>query len=155
MRENLYNDDDPALITKKFWSHVKSSSKGHRLPECMHFKERYRNTASEKAELFNTFFYEQFSSPSQYDIDIDWAEDDRFDIDFNLERIVKLLKNINSNKAYGPDEIHGKILKSCAVNLAQPLSLCFFLYHITPEVFPKTGGWRMWYPYLKRGLRMI
>ena len=39
MRENLYNDDDPALITKKFYSHVKSKSKNHRLPECMHRKK--------------------------------------------------------------------------------------------------------------------
>ncbi len=29
MRDNLYNSDDPQLITKKFWSHVKSNSKSH------------------------------------------------------------------------------------------------------------------------------
>ena len=55
MRSNLYNDDDPALITKKFYSHVKSKSKNHRLPECMHHKNIYRNTPSQKAELFNSF----------------------------------------------------------------------------------------------------
>ena len=33
MRENLYNEDDPDLITKKFWSHIKSNSKSCRLPE--------------------------------------------------------------------------------------------------------------------------
>ena len=26
MRKNLYNEDDPDLITKKFWSHIKSNS---------------------------------------------------------------------------------------------------------------------------------
>ena len=36
MRDNLYNEDDPGLITKKFWSHVKSNSKSSRLPETMH-----------------------------------------------------------------------------------------------------------------------
>ena len=25
-RDDLYNDDDPASITKKFWSHVKANS---------------------------------------------------------------------------------------------------------------------------------
>ena len=64
MRENLYNEDDPALITKKFYSHVKSKSKNHRLPECMHRKNIYRNTPSEKAEMFNSFFYDQFSAQS-------------------------------------------------------------------------------------------
>ena len=36
MRDNLYNEDDPVLITKKFWSHVKSNSKSSRVPETMH-----------------------------------------------------------------------------------------------------------------------
>ena len=77
MRNNLYNDDDPALITKKFYSHVKSKSKNHRLPECMHRKNIYRNTPSQKAEMFNNFFYDQFSAQSSYDIDIDWTDDDK------------------------------------------------------------------------------
>ena len=68
MRSNLYNDDDPALITKKFHYHVKSKSKNHRLPECMHRKNIYRNTPSQKAEMFNNFFYDQFSAQSNYDI---------------------------------------------------------------------------------------
>ena len=72
MRTNLYNNNDPALITKKFYSHVKSKSKNHRLPECMHRKNVYRNTPSQKAEMFNNFFYDQFSAQSNYDIDIEW-----------------------------------------------------------------------------------
>ena len=35
----------------------------------------------------------------------------------------KHLSNINSNKASGPDGIHGKILKNCSESLAYPLSL--------------------------------
>ena len=35
MRENMYNTDDPALITKKFWSHYKFSANSQRIPECM------------------------------------------------------------------------------------------------------------------------
>ena len=33
MRENLYNDDDPGLITEKFWSHIKTKSYSCRFPE--------------------------------------------------------------------------------------------------------------------------
>ena len=62
MRENLYNEDDPDLITKKFWSHIKSNS--CRLPETMHLNSTFRNKPSEKAELFNNYFYDQFSGPS-------------------------------------------------------------------------------------------
>ena len=66
MRDNLYNEDDPGLITKEFWSHVKSNSKSSRLPETMHLDDTFRNKPSEKAELFNNYFYEQFSGPSIY-----------------------------------------------------------------------------------------
>ncbi|KAL5270252.1 hypothetical protein ACHWQZ_G001104 [Mnemiopsis leidyi] len=104
MRDNLYNSEDPALITKKFWSHVKSFSKSHRLPECMHLNDTFRNSPKDKAELFNNYFYQQFSTPSRYDIDIDWSNDQLFDIDFSPERIISLLKEVNPNKASGPDD---------------------------------------------------
>ena len=35
------------------------------------------------------------------------------------------MKEVNPNKAAGPDGIHGKILKNCAVSLAYPLSVIF------------------------------
>ena len=60
-----------------------------------------------------------------YNISIDFSEDDRFNVDFNHIKIRKLLADINSNKAHGPDGIHGKLLKMCAVGLAYPLSLLF------------------------------
>ena len=127
MRDNLYNADDPALITKKFWAHVKSNSKSHRLPECMSLQGVYRNLPLDKANLFNSYFYDQFSEESNYEISIDWSNDQSFDINFCPSLIRNLLSAINSNKACGPDGIHGKILKNCAVGLAQPLSSLFQL----------------------------
>ena len=97
MRDNLYNSDDPALITKKFLSHVKSSSKSGRLPETMRYKGKYRNKPIDKAELFNSYFFDQFSCPSQYIIDIDWTNDKLFDIDFSQSKILQLLRNIKTN----------------------------------------------------------
>ena len=60
MRENLYNDDDPDLTTKKLWSHVKSKNACHRIPECMHRNNIYRNKSTDKAELFHEFFINSF-----------------------------------------------------------------------------------------------
>ena len=51
MRDNLYNTDDPALITKKFWSHHKFTTKSHRLPECMHYKKFIRNKPHDKSVI--------------------------------------------------------------------------------------------------------
>ena len=42
------------------------------------------------------------------------------------------IKSVNSsNKASGPDGIHGKILKNCAKTLAYPLSLLFKISYNT------------------------
>ena len=131
MRDNLYNADDPALITKKFWSHVKSNSKSQRIPDCVHLNSRFRTKPVEKASLFNEFFYDQFSGASNYGTQIDWSNDNAFDIYFSPTRIRMLLTNINSNKACGPDEIHGKILKFCASSLSHPLSLLFTISYNT------------------------
>ena len=94
-RDNLYNDDDPELITKKFWTHRKSKTTSHRIPETMHRNNTYRNKSVDKAELFNDFFCDQFSDPSNYDIDIDFVNDATINnIDFNISRIQSLLANL-------------------------------------------------------------
>ena len=44
---------------------------------------------------------------------------------------INISPNINSNKASGPDGIHGKILKNCSESLAYPLSLILKLSYNT------------------------
>ena len=134
LRDNMYNTDDPTLLTKKFWSHYKFSSKSQRIPERMFRNDCYRSNALDKANLFNRFFCDQFSESSNYNIDIDYSNDDNFNISLCHRKIRKLLSNINANKANGPDAIHGKILKFCAVSLAYPLSLMFNLSYNTGNV---------------------
>ena len=68
------------------------------------------------------FFYNQFSEASTYDIDVDHSNSDDFCIEFNDSIVHGILSNINLNKAMGPDKIHGRILKSCALPISKPLS---------------------------------
>ena len=91
----------------------------------MHLDNRFRNKSSEKAELFNSYFYEQFSGPSNYSIHKSWSHDQTFDIDLYRNRVQKILSNVNSNKTSGPDGIHGKILKNCSESIAYHFSLIF------------------------------
>ena len=48
--------------------------------------------------IFNNYFYDQFSGPSDYNINIGWSNDQVFDIDLDQNKVRKLLLNINSNK---------------------------------------------------------
>ena len=152
MRENMYNSDDPALITKKFWSHVKFVNNSHRIPECMYLKDTYRNSSLDKANLFNKFFCDQFSERSDYNIDFDYSNDVKYDILFCPSKIRDLLSKMNSNKAKGPDGIHGKILKNCASSLAYPLSVLFKISYNTGSL-PKE--WKLANVVPKKTLKTI
>ena len=132
MRLNVEDDSDPALISKKFWSHVKSKSKSTRIPEMVRYGDRFRNSPTEQANLFNDYFASQFSEPSSYDIDIDMNSNNGFmDLRFHVFDVYLILKGINSSKAAGPDGIHGILLKNCASSLAAPLSMLFNLSFVT------------------------
>ena len=55
-------------------------------------------------------------------------------INFETDQIATLLKNLDPNKAQGPDEIHGKILKNCYSSLSKPLSMLFQLSYNTGTI---------------------
>ena len=84
-----------------------------------------------KANMFNQHFFRQFSSASQYDIDIDFSKDDMYDIDFSQNVVNKYLDDIDINKAQGSDNISGVVLKKCSKALCQPLSLIIQLIYNT------------------------
>ena len=125
MRDNLYNSTENNLISKKFWSYVKSTSNCHRIPEIMSFDGSVSFNVETKANLFNQYFFQQFSEVSDYDIDINFENDSDFDINISPERIEELLNNVNTNKAGGLDEIPGIVLKRCWGVVAEPLSIIF------------------------------
>lgn len=132
MNSNFSDKQSENAITKKFWSYVKSSSNTHRIPETVHHNDTFRTDNKGQADLFNNFFRDQFSSPSNYDIQINYSVN--YDISFSVPLIEKFLKNLDPNKAPGPDKIHGKILKNCAKNLAAPLALLFQTSYYTCSI---------------------
>ena len=151
MRANLC-DTNRNTLTKKFWSHVKSASRNTRIPEIIYLRGKSSSDTKVKTGMFNGFFFDQFSEASSYDIDICFQSDNNFDIDFNTERIRDILRNIDCNKAQGPDNIHGVILKTCASSLAQPLSIIFKLIYNT-GILPAEWKCANVVPVFKKGVK--
>ena len=130
MRANLdYSNRN--ILTKKFWSHMKSSKNSSRIPEVISYEGVTATDPLAKAYMFNNYFYKQFSEPSCYETDIDFTNDSTFDIDFSASRIKPLLDNLDINKAQGPAAISGAVLKNCSKTLAYPLSILFTLTYNT------------------------
>ena len=113
MTDNLYCSNASNDICKQFWSHVNAKSSTNRIPELLKHNGSILSSNITKANMFNDHFYEQFSHMSECDVDIDFSNDEQFDIDFSCTRIKQFLDNINTNKAADPDGIHGSVLKHC------------------------------------------
>ena len=137
MKDNFTSDSEPDSINKKCWPYVKSANNSHRIQNSVHYNGCHRTDCTEQTELFNKFFYDQFSEESLYNIQIDnnAITSSLFEINFDHLDICNLLRRINSNKVQGPDGIHGKILKNCAATIALPLSILFGIIHINQEPF--------------------
>ena len=126
MRSNLdyYHRN---ILTKKFWSHVKSSRNSCRIAEVVSYEGLTANEPLAKANMFNKYCYKQFSEPSHYETNIDFTNDSSFDIDFSAARVKPLLDSLDINKAQGPDGINGSVLRNCSETLSYPLSILFNL----------------------------
>ena len=70
----------------------------------MHLDDTFRNNRLKRQNSLTIIFMNNFWST-----DINFSNDQVFYIYFNRNRVHKHLYNINSNKASGPDGIHGKI----------------------------------------------
>ena len=152
MRLNFVDDSDSALISKRFWTHVKSKAKSTRIPETVRYCNRFRNDPKDQANLFNEYFYNQFSEASDYNIEVECINNHFLDLKFHSADVFTILKMLNASKAAGPDGIHGKVLKYCARGLARPLSILFNLSFVTGCIPP---DWKLAtvVPVFKRGIR--
>ena len=141
MRINIEDSSDNSIMSKKFWKHVKCKCKSTRIPETMKFGDQFRYKPLDQANLFNTYFFSQFSDRSSYDIEIDLRNDNyEFNkLNFHAVDVLLILKQINSSKAAGPDGIEGILLKNCAASLAKPLTIMFNTSFIS-GIIPKNGN---------------
>ena len=120
-------------------SYVKSKTNSHRIPELVSYGSKLKSKRIDQCNLFNQYFFDQFSEPSSYNIPIDYSHDHQFKINFDVDQIASLLKNLDPNKAQDPDGIHGNILKNCYSSLSKPLAILFQLSYNTGTI---PSGWK-------------
>ena len=149
MRAN-FDDQNRNNLTKKFWSYVKSTSKSTRIPEVVYLKGKTSSYPKTKVNMFNEFFYKQFFEASEYDVNISFNSDSTFNINFNVARVRDIISKLDSNKAQGPDNIHGLILKKCSCVLAKPLSLIYTVIYNT-GILPEEWKLSNVVPVFKKG----
>ena len=128
---NFINDlaSEDQFNKKKFFMYIKGKQNGtsNGVSELKDNVGKVHQDPKVKATMLNDQFCSVFSDPSKEPAKI--HESKRIptmnNIKVNIRGVEKLMANINPNKATGPDEIPGKVLKLGAKELAPTLSMLF------------------------------
>ena len=115
----IFKDD---TTNKKMWSYIKSKKQEHvSIPDIKDKNNTMTSDPQKKAQIIHEQFDSVYSDPTSK-ITPNFEESERLptmpNIEINYNGILKLLQNINPNKAVGPDQIPGKFLKLCCDEMA-------------------------------------
>ncbi|CAG2235397.1 unnamed protein product [Mytilus edulis] len=116
---------------KTYWKYVNSKRKSISGISELHTKvngtEFIASTDSEIAEVLAEFFSSVFTLQSDNPVDSGKRYCDNFSSDelFNSKEVNKLLKDLNTSKSPGPDQVHPTVLFELANTIDSPLSSIF------------------------------
>ena len=100
---------------------------------------------SAKAQIFNNFFVTQcttIDTISEIPPICHQEAPSLTDLDISDEKILRIIRSINPNKAHGWDEISGRMVKMCDWTLVLPLKLIFndcLAHGIFPDVWKRAN----------------
>ena len=120
-------EEDNSSNPKKFWSFIKSKRADSSGVAPLRRDGTLFSDSNTKANILNDQFTSVFSRettdeiPSKGDSPYPTVPD----INITAPGVLKLLNNINPNKATGPDSIPGKLLKDLAQEISPALTLIF------------------------------
>ena len=120
---------DPNTSSKCYWSLLKTPLNGKKIP-CISPQfhvDKFIVEFQEKIEIFNYFFADQCSPisngsvlPSELPLRTDSSLSS---CHFTRDDILRIINNLDPNKAHGHDGINIRMLKTCGDSICRPLSI--------------------------------
>ena len=133
---------DPSTGTKKYWCLINKILNKAKIPEIPPLLENdiFVLDFSSKAQIFNDYFILQcttLDTGSEIPSDVPVIASQLQEFVISEEKILRIIRNLNPNKAHGWDEISVRMIKMCDNSLIIPLKLIFqnCLRH---GIFPET-----------------
>ena len=122
--------NDPNTSQKSYWkiiNRVMNKCRASKIPPVL-VNNVFIMNCREKAKLFNDFFSKQCTPIFNSSVlpTINFLTDKRIDdISIQSDEIIRLIRNLNPNKATGSDGISGQMLLLCDDSVVLPLKIIF------------------------------
>ena len=121
---------DPSTGTKKYWCLINKILNKAKIPEIPPLLENdiFVLDFSLKAQIFNDYFILQcttLDTGSEIPNDLPVTASQLREFVISDEKILRIIRNLNPNKAHGWDEISVRMIKMCDSSLIKPLKLIF------------------------------
>lgn len=149
---------------KLFWTYVKNRSQSHTLPSSMSFNDNIVSTGDTICNAFSTYFQSTFlnssvanSNSTSVNVSVQSqlvTANNISNIEIDQDKIIKLLKKLDSSKAPGPDYISSKFLIKCASSIAYPIASLFNL-SLSTNTVPKLWKSAFITPVHKKGSKTV
>lgn len=144
-KDDYYNKlaaslNEPNVSAKKYWSTINRILNKKKIPLIppLHDNNRIVTDTMEKANIFNKFFAKQCSLlettselPQSYLLTNHHLNSVKFDSD----KILKIIRSLNVNKAHGWDNLSVRMIKICDDTLIKPL-VNIFKCSLATSVYP-------------------
>ena len=152
--------NNPSLRCKTYWSILKTFFNGKKVPLIppLIINDQLVTDFKVKANHFNNHFSSQCSvinNDSQIPSSHIFTTFDKLNsIAFNEGDILKIVQNLNPNKAHGHDKISIRMLLLCSTSVIKPLSI-IFRNCISTGIFPNTWKKANIIPIYKKGNKQL
>ena len=116
---------------KVYWSLLKKFLNNKRIPiiHPLSYENRFITDFKKKGQLFNIFLSKQCSlilNNNSLLADVNYITDKRLTTGtFSARDIGKIIRNLDSNKAHGHDNLSIPMLKTCSDSICVPLEMIF------------------------------